>query len=64
MAEPATSKIGHESSLAVLEAKKPPASWATINPGTPFHWIPANVSVMALAIVTAGFANDVDEVNQ
>ena len=33
-------------------------------PGTSTGRIPANVSLMDLAIVTAGFANDVDEVNQ
>jgi len=35
-----------------------------MNQGTSSGRIPANVSLSDLAIVTAGFANDVDEVNQ
>ena len=35
-----------------------------MNAGTSAGRIPANVSVIARAIVTAGFANDVDAVNQ
>jgi hypothetical protein len=35
-----------------------------MKPGTEPGAIPANVSVNARPIVTAGFANDVDEVNQ
>jgi len=34
------------------------------NPGTSIGRIPAKVSLAARAIVTAGFANDVDDVNQ
>src|SRR4029079_304548 len=41
-----------------------PAICATTNPGTSDGRIPANVSVSARANVTAGFANDVDAVNQ
>src|SRR3954466_11095574 len=41
-----------------------PASCAPMNPGTSPGRMPANVSVSARAIVTAGFANDVDAVNQ
>ena len=41
-----------------------PAAWAPTNAGTSSGRMPANVSVNARAIVTAGFANDVDDVNQ
>jgi len=41
-----------------------PTSWARINQGTSFRAIPAKVVVNPRAIVTAGFANDVDDVNQ
>ena len=41
-----------------------PASWATMKPGTSAGRIPANVSVAARASVTAGLANDVEDVNQ
>ena len=41
-----------------------PASCAATNVGTSTGRIPANVSESDRAIVTAGFANDVDEVNQ
>src|SRR5580704_13145568 len=41
-----------------------PASSATTNGGTSTGRTPANVSESDRAIVTAGFANDVDEVNQ
>src|ERR1700732_850491 len=41
-----------------------PIAWLTRNAGTSFGRIPANVSVAARAIVTAGFANEVDAVNQ
>ena len=42
----------------------PPENCAAMNSGTSLGRMPANVSLNALAIVTAGFANDVDEVNQ
>jgi hypothetical protein len=41
-----------------------PAICATMKPGASFGRIPANVSVAARASVTAGFANDVEAVNQ
>ena len=41
-----------------------PRNCATINPGTFAGWIPVNVSVSDRASVTAGFANDVEDVNQ
>src|SRR5215471_2689363 len=45
-------------------AANAPASCATMKPGASTGRIPANVSLAARARVTAGFANDVDEVNQ
>lgn len=41
-----------------------PKEVAVINRGTSVGLIPANVSLRALATVIAGFANDVDAVNQ
>jgi hypothetical protein len=41
-----------------------PRACAARNPGTSAGRIPANVWVAALASVTAGFANDVEAVNQ
>src|SRR5262249_31080308 len=41
-----------------------PISCASTNPGTSVGRIPANVSLAARAIVTAGLANDVEAVNQ
>ena len=41
-----------------------PISCITMNSGTDSGAIPAKESVKLLAIVTAGLANDVDEVNQ
>lgn len=41
-----------------------PTICTAINPPTLVQWIPENVSVILLAIVTAGLANEVDEVNQ
>src|SRR5262249_32617826 len=41
-----------------------PTSCAATNPGTHEGAMPANVSVSDRATVTAGFANDVDDVNQ
>src|ERR1044071_6905081 len=41
-----------------------PATCPAINPGTSAGRIPAKVSVRARATVTAGFANDVEAVNQ
>src|SRR3954466_15028132 len=47
-----------------IVATAAPASCATMNPATSAGRMPANVSVSARARVTAGFANDVDAVNQ
>jgi hypothetical protein len=41
-----------------------PTACAATNIGTSASRIPENVSVKARANVTAGFANEVDEVNQ
>src|SRR4029453_7427996 len=41
-----------------------PASWATMNAGTSVGRMPAKVSLAARAMVTAGFAKEVDAVNQ
>src|SRR6185369_109819 len=45
-------------------AVTPPASWAKTKPGVSTGRIPAKVSLKERASVTAGFANDVDAVNQ
>src|SRR6266567_1147829 len=45
-------------------AATPPANCASTNGKTSAGRIPENVSLSDLAIVTAGFANDVDAVNQ
>jgi hypothetical protein len=45
-------------------AAKAPISCAATNRGASAGWIPAKVSDQQLAIVTAGFANEVDAVNQ
>jgi hypothetical protein len=45
-------------------AESAPSSWAVINGTTSTGRIPANVSLSDRAIVTAGFANEVDDVNQ
>jgi hypothetical protein len=39
-------------------------SWATTKPGTDAGAIPAKVSLKMRPMLTAGLANDVDEVNQ
>ena len=41
-----------------------PASCAAMNPGTSVGRMPANVSLAERASVTAGLANEVDDVNQ
>jgi hypothetical protein len=41
-----------------------PAVCAKIKPGTSIGRMPANVSVIDRATVTAGFANEVEAVNQ
>ena len=45
-------------------AAMPPPTWATMKGGTSLGRMPAKVSLSDLAIVTAGFAKDVDAVNQ
>jgi hypothetical protein len=50
--------------LNTIVAHNPPVTCAAINNGTSTGLIPANVSDNARAIVTAGFAKDVDAVNQ
>jgi len=47
-----------------MVAAIPAANWATVNRGTSPGRIPANVSLKHLAIVIAGFANEVDPVKQ
>lgn len=44
--------------------KAAPINWPRMNPGTDAGAIPAKVSDMARATVTAGLANEVDAVNQ
>jgi hypothetical protein len=41
-----------------------PKSWTMMKPGVSLGRIPVNVSLAERAKVTAGFANDVDDVNQ
>ena len=48
----------------MITAASIPASWAMMKAKTPVGAIPANVSDIARAIVTAGLANEVDAVNQ
>src|ERR1700689_2966898 len=45
-------------------AARAPRSWAAMNNGMSTGLIPANVSLSDLAIVTAGFANEDEAVNQ
>ena len=53
-----------ESFPEIQYARTAPANWARMNPGVPVQRIPENVFVRLLAIVTAGLANDVDDVHQ
>ena len=53
-----------QSHLPRSTAASIPINCATINAGTPVGSIPAKVSDSDLANVTAGFAKDVDAVNQ
>ena len=48
----------------IAVAAPAPASCATMKPGASAGRIPAKVLLAALASVTAGFANEVDDVNQ
>ncbi len=45
-------------------AVRAPTICATMKAGTSKGWIPAKVSLSDRATVTAGFANDVEDVNQ
>src|SRR6185503_5748655 len=42
----------------------PPTAWAAMKPGVSAGRMPANVSLSARPMLMAGFANDVDAVNQ
>src|SRR5262245_20348017 len=61
---PELSGIGGTSQRNSAVPAAAPSNWAPTKPGTSAGRIPAKVSVIARAIVTAGFANDVDAVNQ
>src|SRR6266567_1435693 len=50
--------------MTAATATRSPTSWAVTKPGTDDGAMPANVSLKARPTVTAGFANDVDEVHQ
>ena len=45
-------------------AAAPPRTWATTNAGADDGSMPANVSLSVRPAVTAGLANDVEDVNQ
>src|SRR6266581_4603739 len=51
--------INHQKRIVAAAA---PRSWATIKPGTSLGLMPAKVSLIERASVTAGLANDVDDV--
>src|SRR5215475_5814826 len=51
----------HRNSAVAVAA---PMSWATMNSGASAGRMPAKVSVSVRATVTAGFANEVEDVNQ
>lgn len=53
--------ISHRSSNVAADA---PANWAATNPAVSAGLIPANVLLSDRASVMAGFANDVEDVNQ
>src|SRR5262245_13489754 len=55
---------GASSQRAQTAAATPPKTWQRTNRGTLLGEMPAKVSVTARANVTAGLANDVEEVNQ
>jgi hypothetical protein len=56
-------KFGTSHRKSNVDAKAP-KSCATTNSGTSLGRIPAKVSLTDRAIVTAGFAKDVEDVNQ
>jgi hypothetical protein len=53
-----------KSADATSAAVEAPINWAIMNAGTWLIAIPEKVVVKPRAIVTAGLANEVDEVNQ
>ena len=56
--------MGGRSHPDTIVAAAAPAACDTMNSGTSAGRMPANVFVSDRAIVTAGFANEVDAVNQ
>jgi hypothetical protein len=48
----------------VAVAAPAPRSWTMMKPGASLGRMPANVSLAERARVTAGFANEVEDVNQ
>src|SRR6185503_625283 len=56
--------FGASSAVASARPSAPPIACAATNAGTSLGSMPANVSVSARASVTAGLANEVDDVNQ
>ena len=63
-AETCSTRTAGTSQRNGIVAVDAPASCATTKPGTSVGRMPAKVSVSDRATVTAGFANDVDAVNQ
>jgi hypothetical protein len=55
---------GEKSQPKTRNPASAPASWETMKDGADCGAIPAKLFVTERAIVTAGFANDVDAVNQ
>ncbi len=64
MTASASSAVNGTSQRKSSVAAIAPKSCATINAGTSINLIPAKLSLIERAKVTAGFANDVDAVNQ
>ena len=60
----AEGRIGRKSKRATPNAASAPAYCANINAGASMGRIPENVLLSARAMVIAGFANDVEAVNQ
>ena len=60
-----SSDCGRASNHRSISVAAPaPSSWATTNPAASAGRMPVNVSVRALASVTAGLAKEVEAVNQ
>jgi len=55
---------GGDEPTNLIVARAAPRIWATTKPGTSAGRIPAKVSLADLAIVTAGSAKEVEDVNQ